>query len=150
SPSKSALVMRISGMPVTMAGSSDSGSAPLTMVMSARGSWRKQPVTASKNGKAQYVSVSQDRQTCRASAADFGFRTRARGDRFIAGYFCGAVAAFEVFAVEGTSRIIRLLLPGTAGVGVGVVARAGGACCGGGVGMAAPCSRLRRNSVDRL
>jgi hypothetical protein len=35
--------MRMSAWPVMMAGSSDSGSAPLTMVRSARGSCRRQP-----------------------------------------------------------------------------------------------------------
>ncbi len=50
SPSNKPMATRISGWPVIRAGSSDSGSAPLMMVMSAGGSRRPQPKIRAQNG----------------------------------------------------------------------------------------------------
>ncbi len=98
-----------------MAGSSDSGSTLLMMVMSAGGSWRAQPETRVKNS-----SAPQLKQRKRARQKN----CRARFERNM-GYFAGTfVAGALVSAVSG--RVSRLFFGAAAGGGGAAI---GAVCC---------------------
>src|SRR5579871_1987954 len=110
-PSNIEVTIRISAMPSTSAGSSVSGSMPLTMTRSARGSLRMQPPMTNASGRKRRNASANERLKRRNPRR---FKRGGFGGKFIPDYLGdtgGVLVETLVVAgvVEGTNVLVELV-----------------------------------------